>query len=61
MPARAAHPVDTRVRVGSIELPHPVLLASGTAGYGDELARYLHLDTLGASFPFLWLPTRMSR
>lgn len=48
MPARASHPVDTRVRIGSVELPHPILLASGTAGYGDELARYLHLDTLGA-------------
>jgi dihydroorotate dehydrogenase (NAD+) catalytic subunit len=48
MPARASHPVDTRVRIGSVELPHPILLASGTAGYGDELARYLALDTLGA-------------
>lgn len=48
MPARATHPVDTRVRVGSVELPHPILLASGTAGFGDELARYLHLDALGA-------------
>ena len=48
MPARATHPVDTRVRIGSVELPHPILLASGTAGYGDELARYLHLDALGA-------------
>jgi dihydroorotate dehydrogenase (NAD+) catalytic subunit len=36
------------VRVGSVELPHPILLASGTAGYGDELARYLHLEALGA-------------
>jgi dihydroorotate dehydrogenase (NAD+) catalytic subunit len=40
--------VDTRVRVGSIDLPHPVLLASGTAGYGDELAPYLDLAAVGA-------------
>lgn len=40
--------VDTRVRVGSVELPHPVVLASGTAGYGDELAPYLDLAALGA-------------
>lgn len=43
----ASH-VDTRVAVGSIELPHPVMLASGTAGYGAELARYLDLSALGA-------------
>lgn len=35
-------------RVGSVTLRHPVLTASGTAGYGTELARYVELDTLGA-------------
>jgi dihydroorotate dehydrogenase (NAD+) catalytic subunit len=40
--------VDTRVRVGSVELSNPVLLASGTAGYGSELSAYLDLSTLGA-------------
>lgn len=40
--------VDTRVRVGSLELPNPVLLASGTAGYGAELAEFLDLASLGA-------------
>lgn len=40
--------VDTRVRVGSIELPNPVMLASGTAGYGAELGEYLDLSSLGA-------------
>lgn len=40
--------VNTRVRVGSIELPSPILLASGTAGYGAELSRYLDLASLGA-------------
>jgi dihydroorotate dehydrogenase (NAD+) catalytic subunit len=40
--------VDTRVRVGSVELPNPIMLASGTAGYGNELAAYIDLATLGA-------------
>ena len=40
--------VDSRVRVGSIELSSPVMTASGTAGYGDEFAPYLDLAALGA-------------
>jgi dihydroorotate dehydrogenase (NAD+) catalytic subunit len=40
--------LDTSVRVGSIELANPILLASGTAGYGAELADYLDLAALGA-------------
>ncbi len=41
-------PVDTRVHVGSVELSAPVMTASGTAGYGTELAGYLDLTELGA-------------
>lgn len=40
--------IDTRVRVGSVELRHAVMTASGTAGYGVELAPYLDLARLGA-------------
>jgi dihydroorotate dehydrogenase (NAD+) catalytic subunit len=40
--------IDTRVIVGSIELDGPVMTASGTAGYGTELAGYLDLAHLGA-------------
>lgn len=40
--------VDTRVQVGSVELRNPVMTASGTAGYGTELAGYLDLSALGA-------------
>src|SRR5437879_1323688 len=40
--------VDTVVRVGSLTFPNPIMLASGTAGHGAELARYLDLSTLGA-------------
>jgi dihydroorotate dehydrogenase (NAD+) catalytic subunit len=36
------------VRVGSVELANPVMTASGTAGYGTELAGYLDLSALGA-------------
>jgi dihydroorotate dehydrogenase (NAD+) catalytic subunit len=40
--------VDTRVTIGSVELKNPVMTASGTAGYGDELAAYIDLSQLGA-------------
>lgn len=36
------------VRVGSVELPTPVMTASGTAGHGIELAPYVDLSSLGA-------------
>jgi dihydroorotate dehydrogenase (NAD+) catalytic subunit len=35
-------------RIGSVTLANPVMTASGTAGYGTELARYLDLAGLGA-------------
>ena len=35
-------------RVGSVTLANPVMTASGTAGYGTELARYFDLSALGA-------------
>jgi dihydroorotate dehydrogenase (NAD+) catalytic subunit len=40
--------IDTSVSVGSVELRAPVMTASGTAGYGTELADYLDLGALGA-------------
>jgi dihydroorotate dehydrogenase (NAD+) catalytic subunit len=46
--AVTAGDVDLSVRVGSIELPNPVMTASGTAGHSDELAAYFPLDQLGA-------------
>ena len=36
------------MRIGSVELPNPVMTASGTAGHADELARYMDLSSLGA-------------
>lgn len=40
--------LDTSVSIGSVSLPNPVILASGTAGYGSELAAYLDLSSVGA-------------
>jgi dihydroorotate dehydrogenase (NAD+) catalytic subunit len=43
----AAH-LDLTTRLGDVVLPNPVMTASGTAGHGAELARYLDLRELGA-------------
>jgi len=40
--------VDARVSVGSVELRSPVMTASGTAGYGTELAASFDLSSIGA-------------
>jgi dihydroorotate dehydrogenase (NAD+) catalytic subunit len=40
--------VATSVKVGSLELAHPIIAASGTAGHGAELSAYGDLSTLGA-------------
>ncbi len=39
---------DPTTRVGSVVLPNPIMTASGTAGHGAELARYLDLGALAA-------------
>ncbi len=39
---------SSAVRIGSVELRSPVMTASGTAGYGTELAGYGDLAQLGA-------------
>ena len=40
--------VDLSARLGSVELPNPVMTASGTAGHADELQAYFPLSELGA-------------
>ena len=37
-----------QTRLGNLILSNPVILASGTAGYGREIALYLDLDRVGA-------------
>jgi len=40
--------VDMSVVIGKIELKNPVMPASGTFGYGDELADFVNINDLGA-------------
>lgn len=40
--------VDLAVRIGPMRLANPVLVASGTFGYGDEYAHVLDVSALGA-------------
>ncbi|MGH9027562.1 MAG: dihydroorotate dehydrogenase [Acidimicrobiia bacterium] len=51
--------VEIRVRIGDLELPNPIVAASGTFGHGDELARLCDPAELGAVTvkslaPFAW-------
>jgi len=39
---------DLAVRIGDLTLPNPILVASGTFGYGDEYAHVIDPSTLGA-------------
>ncbi len=40
--------VDLSVRLGPLKLKNPVMLASGTASYGEEISRVYPLSRLGA-------------
>ena len=51
--------VDTRVRLGSLELDNPIVAASGTFGHGTEVATLCDPSRLGAvtaksQAPFAW-------
>ena len=51
--------MDAAVRLGPIELPNPIVAASGTFGHGDEVARVCDPSRLGAvtvksQAPFAW-------
>lgn len=39
---------DLRIKIGSMELRNPVMLASGTCGYGNELEDFIGLSEPGA-------------
>ncbi len=39
---------DLRVKIGDLELKNPLMTASGTCGYGDELGEYFDVSTVGA-------------
>jgi dihydroorotate dehydrogenase (NAD+) catalytic subunit len=42
--------LDLSVDIGNMRLQNPVTLASGTAGYGEELAEFIDISRLGALF-----------
>ena len=51
--------LSSTARVGSVALKSPIMNASGTAGHGTELHRYVDLSSLGAFVvkslaPFVW-------
>lgn len=39
--------VDLSVTIGKLKLKNPIILASGTVGYGNEIAEFLDLNILG--------------
>ena len=39
--------VDLKVNIGGVEFKNPVLTASGTSGFGEELAEFFDLSKLG--------------
>ncbi|MFA7290174.1 MAG: dihydroorotate dehydrogenase [Melioribacteraceae bacterium] len=39
--------VDLSIKIGSLELKNPVLLASGTVGYGNEISKFTDLSKIG--------------
>ena len=41
-------PVDLRTRLGHVELPNPIMTASGCAGAGRELAQFVDVSKIGA-------------
>lgn len=40
--------IDLSVEIGPLKLKNPVMLASGTVGYGNEISELTNLDSLGA-------------
>jgi len=40
--------VDLSVRLGNLTLRNPVMLASGTVGYGNEISEFIDLKKIGA-------------
>jgi len=40
--------IDLKVKIGNLTLENPVLLASGTVGYGNEISQFTDLSKIGA-------------
>jgi dihydroorotate dehydrogenase (NAD+) catalytic subunit len=39
--------IDLSVQIGSLKLRNPIMLASGTVGYGNEISEFLDLNKIG--------------
>ena len=39
--------IDLSVKIGNLELNNPVMLASGTVGYGNEISEFTDLSRIG--------------
>ena len=50
-PAPTAPAIDLTVTLGRLRLPNPILVASGTFGYGREMAGLVDLRRLGGVIP----------
>lgn len=48
---KSVHHPDLSIRIGKIELKNPVIVASGTFGYGQEFENFMDLSQLGAIIP----------
>jgi dihydroorotate dehydrogenase (NAD+) catalytic subunit len=48
MKSSASKTPDMRVSIGSLQLANPVMVASGTFGFGEEYAELIDIDALGA-------------
>ncbi len=44
-------PASLRVKLGRLELPNPIMVASGTFGYGREMTDFVPVGRLGAVVP----------
>ena len=40
--------IDLSVKIGNLELKNPVMLASGTVGYGNEISEFTDISRIGA-------------
>ncbi len=50
-PSTHQHQASLNVQLGRLQLPNPILVASGTFGYAREMARFVDLDRLGGIIP----------
>jgi len=40
--------IDLSINIGNLKLKNPILLASGTVGYGNEISEFIDLSKIGA-------------